>query len=115
MCWPPTIRVLEIATCPTRRSLPTLLEAEVIPEFYERDKSGMPSRWLGRIRESMARLTPEFSATRAIREYTESHYLAAASRYRDRTANDGALGLSLLRWRSEEHTSELQSLRHLVC
>ena len=54
-----------------------------------------------RIRESMARLTPEFSATRAIREYTESHYLPAASRYRDRAANDGALGLSLLQWKQD--------------
>jgi len=48
-------------------TLYTLLEAEVIPEFYERDASGVPSRWLGRISRSMARLTPEFSATRAIR------------------------------------------------
>ena len=78
-----------------------LLEAEVIPEFYQRDKSGMPGRWLGRIRESMARLTPEFSATRAIREYTESYYLPAASGYRDRAADDGALGLSLLRWKKD--------------
>ena len=61
----------------------------------------MPSKWLGRIRESMARLTPEFSATRAIREYTESHYLPAASGYRDRAANDGALGLGLLRWKQD--------------
>jgi len=76
-----------------------LLEDEVIPEFYERDESGMPANWLGRIRESMARLTPEFSATRAIREYTESHYLSAASRYRDRAANDGAVGSSLLEWK----------------
>ena len=76
-----------------------LLEGEVIPEFYERDESGMPARWLGRIRESMARLTPEFSATRAIREYTECHYLPAASRYRDRAADDGALGSSLLQWK----------------
>ena len=82
-------------------TLYTLLETEVIPEFYERDESGMPSKWLGRIRESMARLTPEFSATRAIREYTESHYLPAASGYRDRTANDGALGLGLLRWKQD--------------
>jgi starch phosphorylase len=78
-----------------------LLEAEVIPEFYERDKSGMPSEWLGRIRESMAELTPEFSATRAIREYTESHYLPAASRYRDRAAHDGAVGSSLLQWKQD--------------
>jgi len=78
-----------------------LLEGEVIPEFYQRDESGMPAKWLGRIRESMARLTPEFSATRAIREYTENHYLPAASRYRDRAADEGALGSSLLQWKLE--------------
>jgi starch phosphorylase len=82
-------------------TLYSLLEAEVIPEFYERDESGMPSRWLGRIRESMARLTPEFSATRAIREYTESHYLPAATRYCDRAADDGAVGSSLLQWKKD--------------
>jgi starch phosphorylase len=79
----------------------TLLEAEAIPAFYERDESGMPAKWLGRIRESMARLTPEFSATRAIREYTESHYLPAASRYRDRAADNGAVGSSLLQWKQD--------------
>ena len=78
-----------------------LLEGEVIPEFYERDESGMPARWLQRIRESMARLTPEFSATRAICEYTESHYLPAASRYRDRAADDGRVGSSLLEWKKD--------------
>ena len=82
-------------------TLYTLLEAEVIPAFYERDESDMPNRWLERIRESMARLTPEFSATRAIREYTESHYLPAASRYRDRAVDNGAVGSSLLQWKQD--------------
>jgi starch phosphorylase len=76
----------------------SLLEREVTPEFYERNESGMPTKWLGRIRESMARLTPEFSATRAIREYTEGHYLPAASDYRDRAAQEGALGNRLIQW-----------------
>ena len=61
----------------------------------------MPSKWLRRVRESMARLTPEFSATRAIREYTEDHYLPAASGYRERAANDSALGVSLLQWQQD--------------
>jgi starch phosphorylase len=78
-----------------------LLEHEVIPEFYERDEASMPSKWLGRIRESMARLTPEFSATRAIREYTENHYLPAASGYRERAAGDSALGVGLLHWQQD--------------
>jgi starch phosphorylase len=77
------------------------LESEVVPEFYERNDKGLPLKWLKRVRESMARLTPEFSATRAIREYTESHYLPAASGYRDRATSDGALGLSLLHWQQD--------------
>ena len=94
-------------------ALYTLLEAEVIPEFYERDDSGMPGKWLGRIRESMARLTPEFSATRAIREYTERHYLPAASSYRDRAVDDGAIGLSLLHWKQdlERHWSTVHFVK----
>ena len=60
-------------------TLYTLLKNGVIPEFYQRDEKGMPSKWLARIRECMATLTPEFSASRAIREYTETHYLPAAA------------------------------------
>ena len=82
-------------------ALYALLEHEVIPEFYERNEKGIPSKWLGRIRESMARLTPEFSASRAIREYTENHYLPAASGYRERAAEDSKLGVSLLDWRQD--------------
>jgi starch phosphorylase len=82
-------------------ALYTLLEREVIPEFHERDEGGLPSKWLGRIRESMARLTPEFSAGRAIREYTTDHYLPAASGYRERTANDSEVGASVLQWRQD--------------
>jgi starch phosphorylase len=77
------------------------LENEVIPEFYERNEKGLPLKWLGRVRESMARLTSEFSATRAIREYTEYHYLPAASGYHVRAAEDSKLGESLLHWQQE--------------
>jgi starch phosphorylase len=76
----------------------TLLEREVVPEFYDRSDNGMPSKWLGRIRESMARLTPEFSASRTIQNYTEDHYLPAASGYSQRAAKDSALGVELLQW-----------------
>jgi starch phosphorylase len=82
-------------------ALYALLEQEAVPEFYERDEANMPSKWLERIRESMAQLTPEFSATRAIREYTENHYLPAASNYCERSADDSHLGLGLLQWRQE--------------
>jgi glycogen phosphorylase len=51
-----------------------LLEREVIPTFYDRDERGIPREWIARVRESMARLTPAFSANRTVRQYTEEQY-----------------------------------------
>jgi starch phosphorylase len=80
-----------------------LLEREVIPEFYARNEQGIPTAWVERMRESMARLTPRFSANRAVREYTEGHYIPAAAAYRARAADKGAVGAQIVRWR---HTLE---------
>ncbi len=75
-----------------------ILEREVIPEFHARNHSGLPEAWLQRIRESMARLTPQFSANRAVRDYTNQHYLPAAAAYRARAADRGARAKSLVAW-----------------
>ena len=75
-----------------------LLEQEVIPEFYARDGQGIPTAWVARMRNSMASLTPRFSADRTVREYTEQHYLPGAAAYRERAANQGAAGRQLADW-----------------
>ncbi len=80
-----------------------LLEREVIPEFYARDGRGIPVAWVARMRNSMASLTPRFSADRAVREYTEQHYLPGAATYRERAAGNGAAGGQLADW---QHTLE---------
>lgn len=66
-----------------------ILEKEVVPEFYNRNENNIPTAWISRMRESMAQLTPQFSADRAVREYTEKHYLPAAQNYLERIANKG--------------------------
>ncbi len=78
-----------------------LLERQVIPEFYTRDKKGIPTAWVARMRESMASLTPRFSANRAVREYTEQHYLPAAKAFRARAADQGATGRQVIDWRQD--------------
>ncbi len=75
-----------------------LLEQEVIPEFYTRDKNGIPTAWVKRMRESMALLTPGFSADRTVREYTEQHYLPAAASYHVRAADNCTMGENLVNW-----------------
>jgi glucan phosphorylase len=65
------------------------------------DAQGIPTAWVARMRESMARLTPRFSATRAVREYTEQHYLPGAVSYRRRAADKGATGKEIVDWRRD--------------
>ncbi len=76
-----------------------LLEHEVIPQFYNRDQNGIPTAWVQRMRESMARLTPQFSAGRAVREYSEQHYLSAATAYAERAMNKGSAGKQMIDWK----------------
>ena len=49
----------------------------------------------------MAQLTPRFSSNRAVREYTEQHYLTAASSYLERSAEQGAIGVHLVNWQRD--------------
>jgi len=78
-----------------------LLEREIVPQFYERNERGIPVRWVARMRESMVRLTPQFSANRTVREYTEHHYIPAAEAYARRAADNGKLGSELVEWREK--------------
>jgi starch phosphorylase len=80
------------------RELYRVLEQEVVPAFYDRDDEGVARAWVARMRASMSRLAPTFSASRMVRQYVEEFYLPAAQAVR-RRAHDGArLGCELRAW-----------------
>jgi len=78
-----------------------ILEQQVIPEFYDRDRAGIPQKWLKRIRASMARLTPQFSSNRMVREYVETIYFPASVALRRRIDNGAKLAIELEEWQSQ--------------
>jgi starch phosphorylase len=82
-------------------ALYNMLENELIPDFYNHDEKGIPKAWVERIRESMAILTPRFSANRTVREYAEKHYIPSAASYYNRSSNKCAMGKKLVNW---QHT-----------
>jgi starch phosphorylase len=55
-----------------------LLEQELLPAYYDRDKAGIPVRWVETMRRAMATSLWAFSTTRMLQEYTERLYLPAA-------------------------------------
>jgi starch phosphorylase len=75
-----------------------LLEREIVPEFYCRDAAGIPTRWLERVRTSMAELAPRFSANRMVREYVRDVYIPAAELVHARERDGGRVGKELCAW-----------------
>lgn len=49
----------------------------------------------------MSKLTPRYSADRAVIDYTEKYYIPAAETYRKRAENQGALAKQIVEW---QHT-----------
>ena len=74
------------------------LQNEIVPCFYNRDLTGIPRRWLTIMRESMATLTPYFSANRMVREYTSRFYLPLAAGFLKRVKDNAGLGHNLVNW-----------------
>ena len=86
-----------------------LLEEKIVPIFYDRDATGIPRAWVARMRVSMARLAPQFSTNRMVREYVEKLYLPAADSFRHRTAQGGSVAKELFRWEKQlwQHWHEM--------
>ncbi|MGC9324816.1 MAG: alpha-glucan family phosphorylase [Desulfomonilia bacterium] len=54
------------------------LEKEVIPLYYQRDASGIPSEWVRRMKHAMKSLGWRFIADRMVKDYAQRFYLPAA-------------------------------------
>lgn len=76
-----------------------ILENEIIPLFYKRNKKNIPAGWTERMRNSMSQLTFCFSSVRTLQEYTENYYLPAATLYQARAANKCEQGKRIDDWR----------------
>ena len=55
-------------------SLYQVLENEIVPAFYEKDKDGLPAEWIRRMKDALVTLTPQFSSDRQVRDYLEKIY-----------------------------------------
>jgi starch phosphorylase len=79
-------------------ALYNLLEGEIVPAFYERRTDGFPTKWIARMKSSIARLCPEFNMHRMVKQYTNEYYLVAHNRFRNLTAEGGAKARELAAW-----------------
>jgi starch phosphorylase len=57
-------------------ALHELLGGDVLSSFYDRDESGLPPRWIERMRASLKTIGPEFCASRMLAQYLSGPYSA---------------------------------------
>ncbi len=70
-----------------------LLEEEIVPLFFERNRADTPNRWLERSRHALATQPAVFDSDRMVREYTDKAYLPLGRLGRELIA-DGGSGVS---------------------
>jgi starch phosphorylase len=72
------------------QTLYKVLESEIIPDFYERDRSNLPISWVKRMKAALVEFAPRFHSHRMVQEYLNSAYIPACnsrnSLYRDNFA-----------------------------
>jgi starch phosphorylase len=57
-----------------------LLEKEIVPLYYQRDRAGVPHGWVHMVKEAIGSIAPRFCTRRMLKEYTERIYIPAAGK-----------------------------------
>jgi starch phosphorylase len=63
-----------------------ILEEQVVPLFYKRDRDDIPHGWVTMMKEAIRTIGPRFSTRRMVQEYLEEYYIPAL---KDVTALNG--------------------------
>lgn len=87
-----------------------LLEQEVVPLFYDRDRDGIPRRWVAKMKDAIRLNCPRFNTSRMVSEYAMRGYFPASDRHRTMTASQYAAAKELAQWRQHlfEHWYEIK-------
>jgi starch phosphorylase len=77
-----------------------LIEKSVTRAFYDRDDLGIPGRWVGMVRHTLATLGPKVLASRMLQDYVEQLYVPAGVAAREVTAANFAGATELAHWKA---------------
>lgn len=76
-----------------------LLEKDIAPLFYDRDKDGIPRGWIAKMKTAMTEICPQFNINRMVREYAAEIYFPSSARFSAFLAETGKRGKELAGWR----------------
>jgi starch phosphorylase len=78
-----------------------LLEQEIVPMFYDRDREGLPRRWIAKMKDAIRLNCPTFNTARMVRDYAMLGYFPASDRCEVVTSNTYQAGKDLAHWKAK--------------
>ena len=83
----------------------SILENEILPLYYARNRKGYSEGWVKTIKNSIAQVAPHYTMKRQLDDYYAKFYTKEAKRFKELVANDYAKAKELAAWK--ERVAEL--------
>jgi hypothetical protein len=77
----------------------SILEEEITPMFYKRNRQGIPEQWIRVIKNSISSIAPMFTMRRMLHDYTERYYKKLYDRSRRMQENDFQIARQISAWK----------------
>ena len=92
----------------------SVLEQEILPLFYARNKKGYSEGWVRTIKNSIAQIAPHYTMKRQLDDYFTKFYNKEAKRFHLLAANNYAKAKEIAAWK-EEVVSKWDSIEVVSC
>ena len=78
-----------------------ILEEEIIPIYYNKDKNGMSKDWVSYIKNTIAQVAPDFTTARMQRDYKQRYYIPLMNREKLLTENNYKITRDIVAWKDK--------------
>ena len=79
----------------------SILETEILPLYYARNKKGYSEGWIKVVKNSIAQIAPHYTMKRQLDDYYSKFYCKLAKRFQTLAANDNAKAKEIAAWKEE--------------
>ena len=77
----------------------SMLEQEIIPLYYARNRKGYSENWVRTVKNSIAQIAPQYTMKRQLDDYFDRFYCKLAARYTDLAANNNQKAKNIASWK----------------
>ncbi|WP_294551346.1 glycosyltransferase family 1 protein [uncultured Bacteroides sp.] len=92
----------------------SILETEILPLYYARNKKGYSEGWIKVVKNSIAQIAPHYTMKRQLDDYFSKFYCKLAKRFASLSADNNAKAKEIAAWK-EEVVSKWDSIEIVSC